>query len=316
MKYFYTSLIVALLLFIGLGAAQAQTSNNAESTPQAAIMRYINAVNLHDYQRAYALLVPPQSYESFVAGYAETERIVPYFGRTSVAAGSVYVNTVLLGYQTDGTVESYYGFFQLANGGHFSPPVDGFVLTRGSFQLVKDGFALNNDTIAALVNSQWNPDVALPPQSSTISAMSSSAADTILDYYDLINTRDFASAFAQWLSPVQHGLLADYRPPFNQFVRGYGDTMHVMAYAGDAQVVPAHQQHSYLNAYLPVVLVGQHFDGAFVTFGGCYALGDLTTSAQGIVNGHFQLLSNTVPDTNMIFSTLNNLNCAALNIGI
>ena len=68
------------------------------------------------------------------------------------------MNTVLLGYQTDGTVETYYGYFRLVNGMNYTPPVDASFLSSGSFQLIKDGTAPQNGTIMALVTEEWNPD--------------------------------------------------------------------------------------------------------------------------------------------------------------
>jgi hypothetical protein len=256
-----------------------------------------------------------QTYADYVAGYSQTQRIVPYLGRGGAAAGSTYITTVLLGYQTDGTVETYYGFFQLASGQNYALPLDGWVLVRGSFQLVKDGTAPHNATIASLISSEWQENITLPPEIASLGEMSTDEADTILDYYDWVNQRDYNTAYNQWLTPA-HGLVRDYRPPFNQFSNGYSDTAYVMVYAGQTQGIPVEQQRSYLNSYLPTVLVGHHWDGSFVTYSGCYALGNLYAGEQGIVNGRFRLLTNSLPDAATLFNALNGLNCAALGMGI
>jgi hypothetical protein len=147
--------------------------------------------------------------------------------------------------------------------------------------------------------------------------MSDHPAAVLLDYYDLINLGYLDTAYNRWLSPAQ-GLARDYRLPYQQFVSGYGDTVNVTVYVGYAQAIPQHQQRSYLWTYLRVVLVGQHSDGSYVTYSGCYALGYTAQSPNGIgiVNGRFQLLQNDVPNATSIFNALNTLNCAALGMGL
>src|SRR5687768_14222935 len=117
MKKIMLILLMGMLLVVGTVSAQTQYHN--EPTIEAHLMRYIDAINQHDYATAYAMnqgIEQEQSYQDFVAGFAQTERIVPYFGSAGAAAGTTYVTTVLLGYQTDGTVESYYGTFRVSHG--------------------------------------------------------------------------------------------------------------------------------------------------------------------------------------------------------
>jgi hypothetical protein len=314
MKKIILTLIMGMLLAVG--AVNAQTVYYNEPTIEAHLMRYIDGINQRDYLTAYNMNRGlTQRYEDFVAGYAQTERIVPYFGTSGAAAGTTYVTTVLLGYQTDGTVESYYGTFRVSHGSLYSPPQAGWVLHGGDFQLVRDGIALHNSTIQTLISTAWqeNPTV---PNLSSLSEMSDYPTDVVLDYYDLINEGNFQTAFAQWLTPETHGLPRDYRLPYQQFVNGYGDTEYVTAYAGGFQQIPVHQQRSYLSFFLPVVLVGQHTDGSYVTYSGCYALGYVGVNTLGIVNGRFQLLLNDVPNAATIFNALNTQNCAALGMGL
>lgn len=310
-------LLLLVLLLTGLSTSQAQNTASYDTTPEAVLMQYINALNLRDYATAYAILSPQnQSYADYVAGYADTERIVPYFGRSDAAAGSVYVTTILLGYQTDGTVETYYGYYRLANGANYVPPIEGYVLTGATFQLIADGVALPNSTMNNLLRTSWIPDVTLPSHTTTIGAMSSTVADTILDYYDLINQGEFASAYAQWLTPTSHGLPSDYRPLYSNYVTGYGDTVYVTVYAGDAQAIPSFNRRNYHVAYVPAVLVGQHTDGNFVAYSGCYAIGVLDVQSYGIINGRFTLVTESVPTAEIIFNALAGLDCATLGMGI
>jgi hypothetical protein len=317
MKKILHTIIIAIMLIIISGATSAQTQHFNQTDGEAQLMRYIDALNQRDYAAAYAMWESPrQTYADFVAGFDHTERIVPYFGFTGAAAGSAYVTTVLLGYQTDGTVESYYGYFQLANGGNYSPPRPGSVMVNSQFQLVQDGIALHNSTVQTLLSSAWQQNPNLPNLTS-MSEMSDHPADVLLDYYDLINFGYLDTAYNRWLSPA-HGLARDYRQTYQQFAAGYRDTRYVTVYTGYAQAIPENQRHNYLWTYLPAVLVGQHTDGSYVTYSGCYALGYTAQSPNGIgiVNGDFQLLQNDVPNATNIFNALNTLNCAALGMGL
>jgi hypothetical protein len=309
-------LILMLGMLLMVGAVNAQTVYYNEPTIEAHLMRYIDAINWHDYAAAYAMNQGlEQSYQEFVAGFDQTERIVPYFGVSGAAAGTTYVTTVLLGYQNDGTVESYYGTFRVSHGSLYSPPQEGWVLHGGDFQLIQDGMALHNSTIQTLIRTQWQENPTLP-NLTTLSEMSDYPADVVLDYYDLISEGNYQLAYNQWLTPATHGVSRDYRLTYQQFVNGYRDTAYVTAYVGGYQSIPANQQRSYLSLFVPVVLVGQHRDGTYVTYSGCYALGYLSTNMMGIVNGRFQLLMNDVPDAPTIFNALNTQNCAALGMGL
>lgn len=301
--------VLSIMLLLGVMSVSAQ----ADVSPEGIVMRYINALNHHNYQTAYNMMTPlDQTLDAFIAGYAETELIVPYFGRTGAAAGSLYITTVLLGYQTDGTVESYYGYFRLVNGGNFAPPVDGYILSSASFQLMQDGMPLHNEAIRYLTNLEWDPNVALPSEFSPVSEMGTPAAQTVLDYYMLINDGDFATAYEQWVSVPNR----EFRAPYSQFVSGYDDTVTVTVYAGNTQIIPSNQLRDYLYVYIPVVLVAEHFEGDYIAYSGCYALGYLNPSKLGIVNGRFSVLSESVPTTEDIFSVLDDLTCSSLNMGI
>lgn len=308
-------ILLSMILLVFIAGTQAQT--NQTQSANAYLMHYIDALNLHDYQSAYAMLDnPTQTYTNFVNGYAQTERIVPYFGFTGAAAGSTYVTTVLLGYQTDGTVESYYGYYQLTSGWNYSPVRNngGLILLGGHFKLIKDGDALHNSTIEEILSGAWDENLAVPKELETISEMNDEAARTLLSYYDLINQGEYGTAYTRWLSPAQ-GLSLDYRLPYQRFVTGYGDTTYVMVYTAQIQAIPQNQYRTYLYAYLPAILIGEHTDGTFVTYKGCYALGYLNAGL-GIVNGKFTLLQEDVPSADTIFPVMNSLNCANLGMGI
>lgn len=78
---------------------------------------YYNAINLHDYARAYSYWeTPPQDYDTFVAGFADTDSVllavkVPIF--VEGAAGSRYTSipALLLATHTDASKHNFLGCF-------------------------------------------------------------------------------------------------------------------------------------------------------------------------------------------------------------
>lgn len=84
-------------------------------SPVDLLASYYNAVNRKEYERAYSYWgAPPNDYESFAAGYADTasvQLIVQPPTNISPAAGSLYsaVPTVLIAHHHDGSVHTFAG---------------------------------------------------------------------------------------------------------------------------------------------------------------------------------------------------------------
>jgi hypothetical protein len=92
----------------------AQDYENLTS-PVDLLASYYNAVNRQEYERAYGYWqAPPNDYEAFAAGYADTasvQLIVQPPTRIEGAAGSVYVEipTVLIAQHNDGSTHTFAG---------------------------------------------------------------------------------------------------------------------------------------------------------------------------------------------------------------
>ena len=76
-------------------------------------------------------------------------------------------------------------------------------------------------------------------------------------YYSLINSRNFAAAYAEWTNPPQ---------TYEQFVAGYGDTQSVQGYFGGLQPGDVNN----LVGGVPAVLYGYRTNGSVAAFSGCY----------------------------------------------
>ncbi|MBI5928764.1 MAG: hypothetical protein HY862_05610, partial [Chloroflexi bacterium] len=114
-------LIFAILMIVtvAFGGGHPVHAQTPYSTSQAMLYRYYNAINLRDFATAYNLWInPPQTYQSFSSGFADTALVQPYFGayqvNSFVLGASSRIPAVLLGYQIHGAVVSYYGCFSVA----------------------------------------------------------------------------------------------------------------------------------------------------------------------------------------------------------
>ena len=83
-----------VLLFLVLFATVVAQAQQDPDDPIEMLTSYYAAINARDYRRAYGFWESPQtSYERFVAGFADTDRVrllVEPPGRSEGAAGSVY----------------------------------------------------------------------------------------------------------------------------------------------------------------------------------------------------------------------------------
>jgi hypothetical protein len=287
------------------------------ASPQAMLLNYYNAINRQDYASAYSQwLNPIQSYQNFASGFAGTARVEPYFGDAQATniPQIMYVPGVLLGYQTDGSVHSYYGCFALGYMGF-----NGLTwrIANGNFHLLTTQYPPDNAAIQAYLGI----NCATVPGGIAVDTTTQAynfAAPTVLAYYDAINTKNFALAYAYWLQPLPgpkpNGAPAqDYRPNFQQFQNGYGTTAYVNVYFGNYNQTGASAGHSYLDGLVPAVLIGQQTDGSFAAYYGCYVMGHLSNGALGIVNGKFSLLTNDVPTGDTILQYVN-IDCTQLAI--
>ncbi len=288
------------------------------STPAAMVFAYYSAVGLRNYPLAYAYwLTPSQTYTDFVNGYLTTERVEPYLGNyqpAPVGAAEVgRIPAVLFGYHTDGSVVAYRGCFFIGQSGA------AWRIVNANFTLIANAFPDATTLYAYLALDCYN--ATSTPTPPTFGAGYPDRGQVALaNYYRLINARDYTNAYAQWLQPIDgpkpNGAPAsDYRLPYAQFAAGYADTVYVHTFLGTFNESGASAGHSYLDGFIPAVLISQHTDGSYTAFSGCYVLGFLSANTLGIVNGKFAPLPSTdVPNGNSILNALHNTDCTTLAI--
>jgi hypothetical protein len=92
-----------------------RTSPYYYDTVQQLLVDYYDAVNRGEYATAYDLWTyPQQSYDNFVAGYADTTEVALFYGNFQFSGYYSTLDTgripvVLFGYHTDGSLAAYQG---------------------------------------------------------------------------------------------------------------------------------------------------------------------------------------------------------------
>lgn len=255
MKRAVRSLLVLMLVAAMLAAvtpAGAQTGPYI--SPRGMLTAYYGTINARQYPAAYAQwLNPPQSYASFVAGYADTARVDAFFGsfrpRQQVTTAGA-VPSILVGYRTNGSVAAYSGcYFVTYN--EAAVGLGQWLLTGANIQ-----------PMAAVPAPESIP--TLLAGIDCTAGLGVGYADTVYEftanYFNAINLGNYWAAYTVWSSPPQ---------TYDQFVQGWSDTAETVLFYG------LYQFGGYRavdTGRIPVVLFGYHHDGSLAAYQGCVIL--------------------------------------------
>jgi hypothetical protein len=299
-RFLFATLMSIMLVSLSSGVSMAQTPVPLPyASPYALLYDYYSAINRLDFVTAYNLRVKPrQTYDVFAAGFTGTSRVVPHFGAIEGVdpANNGSVRTVLMGYQTDGTVKSFVGCFTVTRAS------GDWRISTFRFDPLPTTQTLYQASIDALLNQPCGGTYRI---TGVVGDPEANAITTLRAYYDLLNQQNYGGAYAMWLSPLPgpkpNGAPAtDYRTNYTTWVNGYATTEHIFVYPGAYLEMGASAGHSYLNGLLPVVLVSEHTDNTFEAYAGCYVMGFLPNGAMGIVNGRFTRFATTAPTSQEI----------------
>lgn len=248
-----------LALALGLGLAGAQpASAGGFLSPSQYMNAYYSLINSRNFGAAYAEWAnPPQAYDSFVAGYGDTQRVQGYFGGLQPGDANTLVGgvpSVLYGYRTNGTVAAYTGCYYLRYDGGAGGASGMALWSIASANLRPLNYVPTLEGADALIKS-------------TSCATRFDAAGNFASvysllglYYDAINNRDYATAYGLWRNPPQ---------TYYQFVSGFANTTEVAMFLGGYQYGTA---SAYEAGRIPVMLFGFHTDGSVVAYRGCFRL--------------------------------------------
>ncbi len=253
------------------------------SSGSAVLWSYFNAINRHEYDRAYSYWVTGQSglppYDQFKQGYADTQAITstvgPEWGQG--AAGSRYT-ALAVGLTTTLTTGAHhynagcytFGLTQPMN--QNVPPFRPWSIWSVTTQSLPatDNLA---DRLAAVCLVNGNPPglPARPTRVSNVDDVSdarylddrSTPEEVLRSLFNAINRREYDRAYSYWETGAQQ------LPPYDQFRQGYTTTASVRVTMGKTiGAIGAGQ----LYFRVPVTLIAQTTDQQSQTFVGCYEL--------------------------------------------
>lgn len=264
------------------------------STAVGLIQSYFNAINRHEYLRAYSYWRDPASevgpFDEFEAGYQDTESVEITFGQIGgdAGAGQMYYSApVLLETQlTSGETETYIACYilHLSNPGiQAEPPFRPLAITQGEASPAADpgqpASTLLANACADLGLSTGNPLDPIPTTDPDDISMNnylddrSSPEAVLKSLFNAVNSKEYARAYSYWEDPETNPEV----PSFDEFAAGYAETESVQVKFGEITGDAGAGQFYYS---VPVVLTAQTTGGEVQTFAGCYVVHQSSPGAQ------------------------------------
>jgi hypothetical protein len=296
------------------GGNLADTSSSSylddRSTPAALMSSYVNAINRHEYLRAYSYWVNPTpslgDFDVFTNSLSgvNTESVVMGNISADGAAGSIYYTLPVIYTDTltnSGTTLKYVSCVvmrlpQPANYGE--PPIQPLNFDSG-IKAALNATISDADALAAACNSQGSGGPTSAPVLENLTDLSvnnyidnrSGPVEVVSSLLNAINRKEFVRAYSYWQNAAT--TVGNY----DKFAAGYSDTGSVTAIFGTpVSDVGAGQLHY----QLPVGMIVTTTSNTQQTFIGCYTLhlanpgmqGTLPFEPLGITAGTFKQISN------------------------
>jgi hypothetical protein len=305
----------------GLPAVSSAVYLDDRSTPAALMLSYVNAINRHEYLRAYSYWGTPSDYigslDNFTSELANTTSEAITFGQitSNGAAGSMYYNVpvVLTDTLGNGSSSRFAGCFilRLSNPENYgAPPISPMLIDRGEKNAISP-----STSVAAALASACNPQMGLNPVPAGVESLSDLSRNNYIDnrsgpvelissLLNSLNTKEYVRAYSYWQNPSSS--LGSYA----SYAAGFSDTGEVTPVFGiPTSDVGAGQ----LYYYVPLAMKVRTTNNAQQTFVGCYTMhlgnpgmqGTLPFQPLGITAGKFNLVSNSVDVTPLLATACN-----------
>lgn len=253
------------------------------STAEGVILSMFNAINRHEYVRAYSYWKDTAenlpSYDQFEQGYADTASVQVSYGLVAgdAGAGQLYytVPVVLKTQSTSGDLQTFSGCYTL----HISqpgiqgvPPFTPLGIRSGDLQN-QDNDA---DTVSLVAHGCDSAPTAqtpaIDPQPTTAATGLDSSiylddrsgpVEVLRSLFNAINRKEYLRAYSYWESGGSD------LPSFSTFEQGYADTQSVEAEFGQPE-----EGHAAGNIYytLGAALTAITTSGQTQFFAACYLL--------------------------------------------
>ncbi|MGA2112991.1 MAG: hypothetical protein ABSG98_12735 [Anaerolineales bacterium] len=294
------------------------------STPAALMLSYVNAINRHEYLRAYSYWDSPSDYigslDNFTNGLANTTSEAITFGliTSDGAAGSMYytVPAVLVDTLGNGSTSRFSSCFilrlpQPANFG--APPISPMMIERGVKTAISP--STSNATALGSACTGANYPLGANPVPAVVESLSDLSNNNYIDnrsgpeelissLLNSLNRKEYVRAYSYWQNP------SSSVGSYTSYAAGFSNTGVVTATFGiPTSDVGAGQRYYYVPLGMKVTTTsnGQQ------TFVGCYTMhlgnpgmqATLPFQPLGITAGKFKLVSNTVDVTPLLATACN-----------
>ncbi|MHB8088709.1 MAG: hypothetical protein ACYDH2_10745 [Anaerolineaceae bacterium] len=299
----------------------AATYLDDRSTPATLLYSLANAINRHEFIRAYSYWSSPMDYlgilDAFTNNYANTSSVEVNIGDilSEGAAGSIYYSAPVIFTFTNSDTTVYrlsscflFRFPQPANFGE--PPIDLLHISKGGLNSVPADIN-DSDAMSSACNGTDYGTVAAgnPPESHNLENLvnqnpdnyidnRSGAVEVVSSLFNAINRKEYVRAFSYWQDPAAVGNYADY-------AAGFADTDLITATFGSVISDAGAGQYYY---QVPVTQTVQTTGGTIKIFVGCYTLHLANPGMQatmpfeplGITSGKFALVANDLDTTGLM----------------
>jgi hypothetical protein len=289
------------------------------STASQVIVSYYNAIDRHEYLRAYSYWDDPTnsvgSYSAFAAGYADTASVDLVFGPISGDPGmsQVYytVPVVLKVTRTDASHVVFgacYIVHETTPDVYGAPPFGPIGIYQGSAQPASLGDSDSTILAAACsgASTGGNPPISAYSTNLDISRDNfldnrSGPIETVSSFLNALNLQQYVRAYYYFQTP------ATFPGPYDPWAAGYSNTEAITVTFGTVQSEGAAGSLYYK---VPLATHVTTTSSATQTFVGCYTLRLAQPSVQGtppfqpmgIIDGTFTQVSNSA-DVNALLPT-------------
>ena len=304
--------------------ASASVYLDDRSTPASLVLSFVNAINRHEYLRAYSYWASPSAslgtLDAFAASLANTAFEAVSFGQviSEGAAGSVYytVPVAEIDTLTGGSTAKFADCFILRfpqPGNYGAPPITPMHIDRFTKTTVSAATS-DTDAIASACSSSDYP-TGISGAAASVESLSDLSATNYIDnrsgaielvssLMNALNRKEYVRAYSYWQNP------ATSIGAYDNYAAGFNDTGSVTVTFGTVVSDAGAGQLHYQVPLAMNVITTSNTQQVFV---GCYTLHLANPAIQsmmpfqplGIVNGKFTKVANGVNVTPLLTTACN-----------
>jgi hypothetical protein len=279
------------------------------STPSQVIVSFYNAINRHEYLRAYSYWSDPATslgpFSTYASGYQDTASVDLVFGQITGDAGlsQVYytIPVILKATATNGTRTNYaacYVMHKASPDVFGAPPIQPMSVDRGSAKI--SDVQASDASVLATACSGYPEGLSLVPVSgsplnidkSNFLDNRSGPIETVSSLLNALNLKQYVRAYSYFQDP------AAFPGPYDPYAAGYAKTDSITVTFGSVQSEGAAGSLYYMVPLAEHILTTSSTRQTFV---GCYTLrlsqpavqGTPPFQPMGIISGKFNQVNDS-----------------------